>query len=66
MNQFVRKSVEGLSMYLFVFAFLANVCYVTAILTAPGMRLPTSEREAFIRESIPCVICLDIDVFVST
>ncbi|KAG5653832.1 hypothetical protein H0H81_010105 [Sphagnurus paluster] len=55
-KNFVRKSVEGLSMYLFVFAFLGNVFYVASILSSPNMRLPAPEAAAFITESIPYLI----------
>ena len=47
MFQFRRKSVEGLSMYLFVFAFLGNLFYVLSILTSPLM------SEDFLLESFP-------------
>lgn len=47
--QFRRKSVEGLSMYLFVFAFLGNLFYVMSILTSPMM------SESFFFESVPSV-----------
>ncbi|KAJ6597004.1 PQ loop repeat-domain-containing protein [Mycena vulgaris] len=33
-KNFVRKSVEGLSMFLFIFAFLGNTFYVASILTS--------------------------------
>ncbi|KAJ7097850.1 PQ loop repeat-domain-containing protein [Mycena belliarum] len=46
-KNFVRKSVEGLSMYLFIFAFLGNSFYVASILTS----------EVFIlRESLPYLL----------
>ncbi|KAH9935027.1 PQ loop repeat-domain-containing protein [Fomitopsis serialis] len=35
-KNFVRKSVEGLSIYLFIFAFLGNLFYVASILTSPN------------------------------
>ncbi|KAL4247291.1 Lysosomal/Vacuolar Amino Acid Transporter 1 [Abortiporus biennis] len=55
-KNFVRKSVEGLSMYLFVFAFLGNFFYVASILTSPKLDLPPHEASAFIRESIPYLL----------
>ncbi|KAG5647240.1 hypothetical protein DXG03_000775 [Asterophora parasitica] len=55
-KNFVRKSVAGLSMYLFVFAFLGNVFYVASILSSPNMRLPPVESAAFINESIPYLL----------
>lgn len=42
-------------MYLFVFAFLGNVFYVSSILTSPKLGLPEPEASKFIRESIPYV-----------
>ncbi|KAG5727988.1 hypothetical protein E4T56_gene19336 [Termitomyces sp. T112] len=49
-KNYVRKSVEGLSMYLFVFAFLGNSFYVASILTSPDW---TPE---LLRESIPYLL----------
>ena len=46
---------QGLSIYLFIFAFLGNFFYVASILTAPDMHLPEPQAAAFLRESIPCV-----------
>lgn len=44
---------KGLSMFLFVSAFLGNVFYVASILTAPQMHLPSTETRAYLRESMP-------------
>ncbi|KAF9454569.1 hypothetical protein P691DRAFT_717044 [Macrolepiota fuliginosa MF-IS2] len=55
-KNFVRKSVEGLSMYLFVFAFLGNVFYVASILFSPSMYLPPPQSTAFLKESIPYLL----------
>jgi len=55
-KNFVRKSVDGLSMYLFVFAFFGNTFYVISILTAPEVRMPPPTNRAFIRESIPYLL----------
>ncbi|KAF7969899.1 hypothetical protein HWV62_25635 [Athelia sp. TMB] len=55
-KNFVRKSVAGLSVYLFIFAFLGNFFYVLSILTAPDMRASAPIREAHIRESIPYLL----------
>ena len=52
-SKFVRKSVEGLSMYLFIFAFLGNTFYVSSILTSPKLDTSGPEAAAYIRESIP-------------
>jgi hypothetical protein len=56
--QYVRKSVEGLSMYLFVFAFLGNFFYVCSILTSPQAHMPPPASTEFFKESIPYVYCL--------
>ncbi|PCH37985.1 hypothetical protein WOLCODRAFT_130602 [Wolfiporia cocos MD-104 SS10] len=55
-KNFVRKSVEGLSIYLFVFAFLGNFFYVASILTSPKLSLPPPQASEFIRESIPYLL----------
>ena len=44
---------QGLSMYLFVFAFLGNTFYVASILSSPKNLLPPPQSTQFIRESIP-------------
>ncbi|KAI5119186.1 hypothetical protein M0805_000640 [Coniferiporia weirii] len=55
-KNFMRKSVEGLSMYLFVFAFLGNTFYVLSILTSPKMVQPQPAATAFLLESIPYLL----------
>jgi len=55
-KNFARKSVEGLSILLFVFAFLGNFFYVASILTSPKLSLPPHESSAFLRESIPYLL----------
>ncbi|KAF8844601.1 hypothetical protein BDN67DRAFT_987829 [Paxillus ammoniavirescens] len=55
-KNYVRKSVEGLSMYLFVFAFLGNFFYVLSILTSPKAHLPPPQSTEFLRESIPYLL----------
>lgn len=55
-KNFVRKSVEGLSMYLFIFAFLGNTFYVMSILTSPTLSTPGPEASSYIRESIPYLL----------
>ncbi|TFY81565.1 hypothetical protein EWM64_g2450 [Hericium alpestre] len=53
-KNYVRKSVEGLSMYLFVFAFLGNFFYVISILSSPKAYQSSPEAaSAYITESIP-------------
>src|SRR5262249_27034658 len=49
---------QGLSMYLFTFAFLGNSFYVASILTSPPLRAPPPEATAFIKESLPYVALL--------
>ncbi|KIY43355.1 hypothetical protein FISHEDRAFT_23981, partial [Fistulina hepatica ATCC 64428] len=55
-KNFVRKSVEGLSMYLFVFAFLGNTFYVASVLATPQAHGSPAESLAFIKESIPYLL----------
>ncbi|KAL0946624.1 hypothetical protein HGRIS_012820 [Hohenbuehelia grisea] len=55
-KNFVRKSVEGLSMYLFVFAFLGNCFYVASIMTSPQVRQAPPIAEAFLKESLPYLL----------
>ncbi|KIY72219.1 hypothetical protein CYLTODRAFT_418197 [Cylindrobasidium torrendii FP15055 ss-10] len=55
-KNYARKSVAGLSMYLFIFAFLGNVFYVSSILTSPNAWLPQPASGNFIRESIPYLL----------
>ncbi|PPQ76214.1 hypothetical protein CVT24_008946 [Panaeolus cyanescens] len=55
-KNYARQSVEGLSMYLFVFAFLGNVFYVSSILTSPKRFLPPPQDAEFIKESIPYLL----------
>ncbi|KAI0306481.1 PQ loop repeat-domain-containing protein [Multifurca ochricompacta] len=55
-KNFVRKSVEGLSMYLFVSAFLGNFFYVLSILSSPNMRGPLAESSAYLTESMPYLL----------
>lgn len=55
-KNFVRKSVEGLSMFLFVSAFLGNLFYVMSILSSPNMRASVTQSSAFLTESMPYLI----------
>jgi len=55
-KNFVRKSVEGLSMILFISAFLGNLFYVMSILSSPGMRASITQSSAFLTESMPYLI----------
>ncbi|KII88392.1 hypothetical protein PLICRDRAFT_41555 [Plicaturopsis crispa FD-325 SS-3] len=71
-KNWARKSVEGLSMYLFIFAFLGNTFYVASILTSPQVSLPPPESANFIRESIPYLLgsggtlCFDITIVIQS
>ncbi|KAF5358027.1 hypothetical protein D9756_001491 [Leucocoprinus leucothites] len=47
---------NGLSMYLFVFAFLGNVFYVASILLSPNAYLPPPQSTEFMKESIPYLL----------
>jgi len=53
-KNFVRKSVEGLSMSLFISAFLGNFFYVLSIITSPPASGPGGR--AFLLESIPYLL----------
>ncbi|KAF8911005.1 PQ loop repeat-domain-containing protein [Gymnopilus junonius] len=55
-KNYTRKSVEGLSMYLFIFAFLGNTFYASSILSSPRRFLPPPESTDYIRESIPYLL----------
>jgi hypothetical protein len=54
--QFTRKSVEGLAILLFVFAFAGNSFYVASILANPLMDEPRPRSTEFILESLPYLI----------
>ncbi|KAJ6547677.1 PQ loop repeat-domain-containing protein [Mycena capillaripes] len=55
-KNYVRKSVEGLSMFLFIFAFLGNSFYVASILTSEKAHLPPPASSEFLRESLPYLL----------
>ncbi|KAG1756668.1 PQ loop repeat-domain-containing protein [Suillus paluster] len=55
-KNYARKSVDGLSMYLFVFAFLGNFFYVCSILTSPEARVPPPASIQFFKESLPYLL----------
>ncbi|KIP08760.1 hypothetical protein PHLGIDRAFT_126828 [Phlebiopsis gigantea 11061_1 CR5-6] len=55
-KNYVRKSVDGLSMTLFVCAFMGNLLYVSSILTSPKLSLPEKEAAAFLKESVPYLL----------
>jgi uncharacterized protein with PQ loop repeat len=55
-KNFSRKSVEGLSMFLFIFAFFGNIFYVASILSSPKLSLPPPASTELIRETIPYLL----------
>ncbi|GJE87137.1 PQ-loop repeat-containing protein [Phanerochaete sordida] len=55
-KNYARKSVDGLSISLFVFAFLGNLLYVSSILSSPNLALPEPEAAAFLKESVPYLL----------
>ncbi|KAF9520468.1 hypothetical protein BS47DRAFT_634082 [Hydnum rufescens UP504] len=55
-KNFTRKSVEGLTMSLFVCAFLGNLFYVASILTNPTLDEPIPISTEYISESIPYLL----------
>lgn len=67
-KNFCRKSVEGLSMTLFVMAFLGNLTYVISVLTSPQV----SNQAGYLAESFPYLIgsggtlCFDFTIFIQS
>lgn len=55
-KNYVRKSVKGLSLYLFVFAFLGNFFYVCSLLSSPPAHAPPPISTDFFKESIPYLL----------
>ena len=53
-TNFQRRSVQGLSLFLFVSAFLANLLYSVSILSKPKAVGP--ERHGFLMESLPFLL----------
>lgn len=51
--QFTRKSVEGLSILLFIFAFCGNIAYVLSILLNPSGGSDPSETNHYLLEALP-------------
>ncbi|PLW32503.1 hypothetical protein PCANC_20997 [Puccinia coronata f. sp. avenae] len=74
MKNYTRKSVEGLSILLFILAFLGNLTYVLSILTSPHILLtnPRHHRLNYLNESVPYLIgsagtlCFDFTIFVQS
>ncbi|KAG8853517.1 hypothetical protein FRB96_008119 [Tulasnella sp. 330] len=55
-KNWIRKSVDGLSMTLFISAFLGNTFYVLSILTNPILNQPAPIPMDYIREAIPFLL----------
>jgi hypothetical protein len=53
--QFMRKSVEGLSIFLFFFAFCGNLTYVASILLNPAGSASPSDAGHYLLEALPYV-----------
>jgi len=53
--QFTRKSVEGLSIFLFFFAFCGNLTYVASILLNPAGSASPSDAGHYLLEALPYV-----------
>jgi hypothetical protein len=54
----MRKSVEGLSIFLFFFAFCGNLSYVGSILLNPAGSASPSDAGHYLLEALPYVPCL--------
>jgi hypothetical protein len=52
-DQFNRKSVEGLSILLFMFAFLGNLSYVISILLNPSGQADPADAGHYLLEALP-------------
>ncbi|KAH9808020.1 PQ loop repeat-domain-containing protein [Melampsora americana] len=67
-KNFCRKSVEGLSITLFVMAFLGNLTYVISVLSSPKV----TEQVGYLAESFPYLIgsggtlCFDFTIFIQS
>ncbi|KAJ7430739.1 PQ loop repeat-domain-containing protein [Mycena galericulata] len=55
-KNFVRKSVEGLSMYLFIFAFLGNSFYVASILSSEQVSQPPQPHRSSCEKGLPYLL----------
>jgi hypothetical protein len=56
----MRKSVEGLSIFLFFFAFCGNLTYVASILLNPAGSASPSDAGHYLLEALPCVVVFHI------
>lgn len=67
-KNYSRKSVEGLSMLLFIMAFLGNLTYVISALSSPSM----STNPSYMIDSIPYLIgsggtlCFDMAIYIQS
>ncbi|KDQ09710.1 hypothetical protein BOTBODRAFT_36808 [Botryobasidium botryosum FD-172 SS1] len=55
-KNYVRQSVEGLSIMLFFCAAMGNAFYVASVLTSPTLDLPPPISTDYIREAVPFLI----------
>lgn len=65
-KQFMRKSVEGLSIFLFFFAFCGNLTYVASILLNPAGSASPSDAGHYLLEALPYVPSLSELLFIVT
>ncbi|KAG9102743.1 hypothetical protein FRC06_001275 [Ceratobasidium sp. 370] len=55
-KNYTRQSVDGLSISLFVFAFLGNFFYVASILTSSRMVGSPAQRIQYVKDSLPYLL----------
>ncbi|KAG9093758.1 hypothetical protein FS749_013804, partial [Ceratobasidium sp. UAMH 11750] len=55
-KNYTRQSVDGLSISLFVFAFLGNFFYVASILTSSRMLGSPAQRIQYVKDSLPYLL----------
>ncbi|KAG8748287.1 hypothetical protein FRC10_007677 [Ceratobasidium sp. 414] len=55
-KNYTRQSVDGLSISLFVFAFLGNFFYVASILTSSRMLGSPAQRVQYVKDSLPYLL----------
>ncbi|KAG8734190.1 hypothetical protein FRC11_009846, partial [Ceratobasidium sp. 423] len=55
-KNYTRQSVEGLSISLFIFAFLGNFFYVGSVLTSARMFGTDAQRLQYLRDSLPYLL----------
>ncbi|KAG9127016.1 hypothetical protein FRC07_000992 [Ceratobasidium sp. 392] len=55
-KNYTRQSVDGLSISLFMFAFLGNFFYVASILTSSRMLGSSTQRIQYVKDSLPYLL----------